>query len=447
VTLLAYRFALDPTPAQERALRSHAGAARVAFNWGLARVMANLSQREAERSYGIADLTPGMSWSLYSLRKEWNQAKATVAPWWPECSKEAFNTGLDQLARALKNWGDSRKGQRKGKPAGFPRFRSRRTARPSIRFTTGAFRCEARHAVLPRVGRVKLHEPGTRLTGLVAAGTARVLAVPVRFERGRWFAAFTVEQDISRPAAADPDAVIGIDLGVKTLAVLSTGEEIPNPRHLGTSLRKVRRLSRTVSRRRGPDRRTRQVPSNRWRRAATALGKAQGRVADQRRDALHKTTTNLTGRFGTVVVEDLHVRGMLANRRLARHVADASFAEFRRQVEYKTAWRGGTVIVADRWFASSKTCSGCGAVKAKLPLSERAYVCTACGMIADRDQNAALNLAGYGKHQLAGSGPDSNGRGADRKTTPGSRVAVKRQPGTGHAGQTGTVPRQRGTAV
>ncbi len=351
MTLLAYRFALDPTPAQERALRSHAGAARVAFNWGLARVMANLSQREAERSYGIADLTPGISWSLYSLRKEWNQVKATVAPWWPECSKEAFNTGLDQLARALKNSGDSCKGQRKGKPAGFPRFRSRRTARPSIRFTTGAFRCEARHAVLPRVGRVKLHEPGTRLTGLVAAGMARVLAVSVRFERRRWFAAFTVEQDISRPAAADPDAVIGIDLGIKTLGVLSTGEEIPNPRHLGTSLRKVRRLSRTVSRRRGPDRRTRQVPSNRWRRAATA------------------------------------------------------------------------------------------------PLSERAYVCTACGMVADRDQNAALNLAEYGKHQLAGSGPDSNGRGADHKTTPGSQVAVKRQPGTAQAGQTGTVPRQRGTAV
>ena len=447
MTLLAYRFALDPTPAQERALRSHAGAARVAFNWGLARVMANLSQREAERSYGIADLTPGISWSLYSLRKEWNQVKATVAPWWPECSKEAFNTGLDQLARALKNWGDSRKGQRKGKPAGFPRFRSRRTARPSIRFTTGAFRCEARHAVLPRVGRVKLHEPGTRLTGLVAAGTARVLAVSVRFGRGRWFAAFTVEQDISRPAAADPDAVIGIDLGIKTLAVLSTGEEIPNPRHLGRSLRTVRRLSRTVSRRRGPDRRTRQVPSNRWRRAATALGKAQGRVAGQRRDALHKATTNLTGRFGTVVVEDLHVRGMLARRRLARHVADASFAEFRRQVQYKTAWRGGTVIVADRWFASSKTCSGCGAVKAKLPLSERAYLCTACGMVADRDQNAALNLAAYGKHQLAGSGPDSNGRGAGHKTTPGPQVARKRQPGTAHAGQTGTVPRQRGTAV
>ncbi|HEX3960272.1 MAG TPA: hypothetical protein VHZ03_27145, partial [Trebonia sp.] len=124
-------------------------------NWGLARVKANLGQREAEKSYGIAadDLTPPVSWSLYSLRKEWNAAKDTVAPWWRECSKEAFNTGLDQLARALKNWGDSRNGKRKGKRAGFPRFKSRPKARPSVRWTTGSFRCEARHAVLPRIGR------------------------------------------------------------------------------------------------------------------------------------------------------------------------------------------------------------------------------------------------------------------------------------------------------
>ena len=155
----------------------------------------------------------------------------------------------------------------------------------------------------------QVHEPGTRLADLVAAGTARVLGVPVRFERGRWFAAFTVEQDVSHPSPAGPGAVAGIDLGIKTLAVLSTGQQIPNPRHLGRSLRKVRRLSRTMSRRRGPDRRTRQPPSNRWRRAAAALGKVQGRVADQRRDALHKATTDLTGRFGTLVIEDLNVHG------------------------------------------------------------------------------------------------------------------------------------------
>jgi len=147
------------------------------------------------------------------------------------------------------------------------------------------------------------------------------------------------------------------------------------------------------------------------------------------------------------VIEDLNVAGMVKNRRLARHVADASFGELRRQLEYKSAWHGGRVIVADRWFASSKKCSGCGAVKAKLPLSERTYACASCGMVADRDLNAALNLAEYGNRQIAGSGPEiPNGRGADRKTPSGVQVAVKRQPGTATAGKTGTAAPQ-GTAA
>jgi IS605 OrfB family transposase len=363
----------------------------------------------------------------------------------------AYRFALDPTpaqARALKNWGDSRSGKRKGKRAGFPRFKSKRRSRPSIRFATGAFRCEARHAVLPRIGRVKLHEDGRRLADLVAAGAARVLSVTVRFERGRWFASFTVETQISRPAPRLPDAIVGVDLGVKTLTVLSTGEEIPNPRHLSGALRRLRRLSRTMARRQGPDRRTRQEPSNRWRRASAALGNAQGRVADQRKDGLHKLTTRLAAEFGTVVIEDLHVAGMMKNRRLARHVADASFGEFRRQAEYKAAWNGGRVIVADRWFASSKSCSGCGAVKAKLPLSERTYACASCGIVLDRDVNAARNLAEYGNRQIAGSGPEiGNGRGADRKTGHARQVAAKRQPGTVQAGQTGTVPAQAGTAA
>jgi putative transposase len=440
MTMLAHRYALDPTPAQERALRSHAGAARAAFNWGLARVKANLAQREAERSYDIAEanLTPAVSWSLYSLRKDWNAAKDTVAPWWRECSKEAFNTGLDQLARALKNWGDSRKGKRKGRPAGFPRFRSKRKARMSVRFTTGAVRCEGAHAVLPRLGRIKLHERAD-------TGDARILSATVRHERGRWFVSFTAEQAITRPVPRRPDTVAGVDLGIKTLAVVATSEgrtsEIANPRHLSRALRKVRRLSRAVSRRQGPDRRAGRKPSNRWRRADAARNKALGRVADQRLDAVHKLTTGLAATYGTIVVEDLHVAGMLRNRRLARHVADASFGEVRRQLEYKSAWHGGRLIVADRWFASSKTCSGCGAVKAKLALSERTYCCTECGTVLDRDVNAAVNLA-----RLAGSGPDSDGRGADRKTGHARQVAVKRQPGTAPARQTGTAAPQ-GTAA
>ena len=292
--------------------------------------------------------------------------------------------------------------------------------------------------MLPRLGRIKLHERA-------GTGDARILSAAVRHERGRWFVSFTAEQDIARPAAARPDVAAGVDLGIKTLAVVATSEgetsKVANPRHLSRALRKVRRLSRTVSRRQGPDRRTGRKPSNRWRRADAARNKALGKVADQRRDAVHKLTTGLAATYGTIVVEDLHVAGMLRNRRLARHVAEASFGEVRRQLEYKTQWRGGRLIVADRWFASSKTCSGCGAVKAKLALSERTYRCTACGTVLDRDVNAAVNLA-----KLAGSGPDSNGRGADRKTGPARQAAVKRQPGTAHAGKTGTAAPQ-GTAA
>ena len=178
MTLQACRFALDPTPIQDRLLRSHCGGARVAFNWGLAHVKAVMGQREAEATYGISrqDLTPAVSWSLYSLRKDWNTAKGDVAPWWGECSKEAFNTGLDGLARSLKNWGDSRSGKRKGGPVGFPRFKSKHRSKLSVRFTTGAIRCETKHAVLPRLGRIKLHEDAADLVGKVDVGTARVMS-------------------------------------------------------------------------------------------------------------------------------------------------------------------------------------------------------------------------------------------------------------------------------
>ena len=167
-----------------------------------------------------------------------------------------------------------------------------------------------------------------------------------------------------------------------------------------------------------------------------------GKVADQRKDGIHKLTTALASTYGTVVVEDLHVAGMVRNRRLAQHIADASFAQIRRQLTYKTSWHGGTLIVADRWFASSKTCSDCGAVRAKLTLSERSFVCATCGLVLDRDVNAAVNLV-----RLAGSDSDSNGRGADRRLRFGEQVAVKRQPGTALAGQTGILPPQGESAA
>ncbi|GAA0976762.1 IS607 family element RNA-guided endonuclease TnpB [Acrocarpospora macrocephala] len=419
----AYRYALDPTPRQERMLRSHCGAARLAFNWGLARVKANLGQREAERSYGIPDaqLTPSLSWSMYSLRKAWNGAKQEVAPWWAENSKEAYACGLERLATALTNWSESRKGTRKGPKVGFPRFRTKRKKAMSVRFTTGTIRLDGRtHVVLPVLGRMKTHESTRKLARRIEAGTARIRSATVRLEAGRWLVSFSVQIERAARAPSRPETVVGVDLGVKTLAVYSDGRPAAaNPRHLAAAARKLRRLSRAVSRKQGPDRRSGQQPSGRWRQADAARNRVHYRVAALRRDAIHKLTTTLAGEYGTLVVEDLHIAGMVKNRRLARAISDSGFAEIRRQLAYKTEWGGGRLMVAGRWFASSKTCSGCGAVKVKLALSERTFTCADCGLVLDRDVNAALNLASLVKQTVAGSGPETiNGCGADHKTPP-----------------------------
>jgi len=166
----AYRYALDPTPRQQRALWSHCGAARRAFNWGLGLVMQRLDERAAGHEVELP-------WTLPALRKEWNRAKDQVAPWWRENSKEAYNSGLDALARGLANWADSKAGRRKGPRVGFPTFKAKHRSRPSCRFWTGAIRVEPdrHHVVLPRIGRIRTHESTRKLARRLEAGTARIL--------------------------------------------------------------------------------------------------------------------------------------------------------------------------------------------------------------------------------------------------------------------------------
>jgi transposase len=430
----AYRYALDPTPGQAAALASHCGAARFAFNWGLARVKAALSQREAEKSYGVPDeLLSEVPWSLYGLRRAWNATKGHLAPWWADNSKEAYNTGLDGLARALKNWSASRTGTRKGPKIGFPRFKSKHRAALSCRFTTGTIRVEAdrRHVTLPRLGTIRTHESTRKLARHLERGTGRIMSAIIRYDGGRWLVAFTCEINRTERAPAKPGAAVGADLGVKELAVLSTGEVIANPKHHRSALKRLRRLNKQLARRVGP--RTpdggRREASARWAKTKAALGTAHARVANQRREGIHKLTSRLAATYGTVVVEDLNVSGMLANRSLARAVADVGMAEVRRQLTYKTTWNSGRLVVADRWFPSSKTCSGCGAVKAKLALSERTYTCIECGLVLDRDRNAALNLAALAADVAQSCGETQNARGgAVRPGTRAGHAPAKREP-------------------
>ena len=470
----AYRFALDPTPSQQRALASHAGAARFAFNHMLAHVRAVIDQRAAERSYGVADgdLTPAQGWSLPALRRAWNRRKDEVAPWWADNSKEAYNTGLDALARALEAWAQSRAGDRGGQKVGFPRFKAKARARMSVRFTTGAVRIEPdrRHVTLPRLGAIKTHETTRKLARRLEAGTARILSATVTRDRaGRWHVAFQVI--VQRPSCspahvgASPHRVVGVDAGVGDLLVVAApgGTEIARvaaPRSLSNEQHRLRRLQRTAARQHGPYNpaiKTKRAPSNRWRRTQRRIAKTYTRATNVRRDVLHQATTALAQRHDVIVVETLQAAGMRARggrkRGLNRALADAALAEIRRMLGYKTRWYGSTLIEADRWYPSSKTCSACGGRKPSLSLAKRSYTCDHCDAILDRDRNAATNLARLGEpaHEAGEqSHADSGsvaGRGADRETDPAQAgEAGGREASTPHdtqdAGKTGTAPPQ-----
>ena len=381
----AVKVALDPTPSQERRLLSHAGAARFAYNAGLARVKAALDAGEV------------LDWSFFALVNWWNSCKDELAvggdgePWWRENSKEAYGRALESLAKALSNWSKSRRGGRKGRKVGFPKFKAKGRATPKFAYGTGCFglvKGNPKALKLPRIGRVHCMEN-------VAArvGDAKVLRMTVSQRAGRWYASLTVEREDKQVNRAPKGGAVGVDLGVKTLATLSDGTVIENPRYLRKAERKLKQAQRELSRK--------TKGSNRCDKAKAKVARLHAHVANQRQDTMHKLTTWLTRKYSDISIEDLHVAGMVKNHRLAKSIADASFGEFRRQLEYKTVRTGSRLHVVNRWYRSSKTCSGCGRVKAKLSLSERTYRCDGCGLVMDRDLNAAINI------KVAGSAPET----------------------------------------
>jgi putative transposase len=423
-----HRFALDLTPRQERACRSHAGAARFAWNWGLARCDERCQAED--RWYSAAE-----------LHRLWNaQKKADPAlAWWAENSKCAYQEAFRDLDRAMRDFVKSRNGQRAGRRVGFPRFKKRGRCRDSFRFGTGVMRCRGKTVTLPRLGTIAMHESPRKLSRRLDNGTARILSATVSRTAQRWFVSFTVQLERAIPARPDrPGNAIGVDLGIKTLltGVDDTGNVVivPGPKPLRTSLRRLRRASRAHSRK--------GLRSANRAKAAARLARLHARVANVRSDALHKATSALAQRYETVVAEDLNVAGMACNRRLARAISDAGFGQALRMMDYKTTWNGGRLIQADRWFPSSRTCSRCGAVKAKLTLSERTYACDTCGLALDRDVNAAVNLL-----KLAASGAESlNACGGTVRPGLAGHVPVKQEPGTSDEGQTGTAAGQPAAA-
>jgi putative transposase len=424
-TVQAFQFALDCTPEQEACLRRQFGGRRYARNWAVRTLKEEITRY---RETGQETEAP----SLAGLRKRWNQVKDTECTdadtgevWWPQISKEAFADGIRAAVAAYWNWQASRAGTRRGRRAGFPRFAKKGRDRDRVTFTTGAIRIEPdrRHVTLPRIGTVRVHENTRRLQRLIGKGRARILAVTVSRKGTRLVAAFRVlVQRPVQPRVTLPGSRVGVDVGVRVLAtVASSGgevvERVPNPRPLEAALRELRHLSRERSRRtRG---------SRRYRETQRKITRLQRRVADVRSHQIHNLTTRLAKTHGEIVVEGLDAAGMLRQKGLTgararrRGLSDSALGETRRQLAYKTAWYGSRLVIADRWYPSSKTCHACGHTQ-DIGWHER-WTCTRCGTSHQRDDNAAINLARYEPPATGDSALGPVGAAVKRRADPKTR--------------------------
>jgi len=439
VIIRAYKFALKPTAIQERKLRQHTGAARFAYNHLISQWRDDICTRIEEKERGVPEdkLTPfTFKLSAYDMHNYWNRTKDECASWWPEVSKEIGNDAAHRAHNSIKNWLDSKSGRRKGERVGFPRFH-KRGYRESCTFTTGPLRVNSdRHSVtLPKIGTIKTYGNTRGLQRKIAKGTARIFRATVSRGFNYWYVSFTVYERKHIPEThRNPGSVVGVDMGVGDHVIVAAnphGDEVMRrglPTTISDHEKRIRHLQHKMSRKRGPDKRTKTTPSNRWVRANNQVRKYHNTMANVRRDFAAKAAHDVAKNYETVVIEDLNVRSMMARggaykRGLNRAIAQASFADLRRRITYKTRWNGGVTVVADRWFPSSKTCSECGEVKSKLSLSEREYICHRCGVVVDRDLNAATNLAklavpksGVSNIDRTGSSPGM-GRGGVGKTS------------------------------
>lgn len=356
---LAHRIQLDPNNVQAIYLARAAGTARFAYNWALA---------EWGRRYAACKADPGLpAPNEGALRRQLNAIKHDCFPWMLEVSKNAPQMAIMQLGRAFQNFFEGR--------ARYPTFR-RKGRDDRFTLTNDQFRIEDHRIRIPKLGWVRMREPLRFAGRIVSASISRIA--------DRWYASITVETANPILPYSDSQGAVGVDFGVTTLATLSTGETVTGPKAMRTLLERLRRLSRGLSRK---------VKGSRNRaKAKMGLAKLHARIANLRRDSLHKLSSSITRRFDTIGIEDLNVKGMLGNRRLSRAIADRGFHELRRQLTYKAALRGRRLVVVNRWYPSSKTCSCCGFLLVQLDLGVRHWTCQNCGTQHDRDVNAAVNL-------------------------------------------------------
>ena len=395
--IMTHKIALIPTKPQATLLSKHCGYARVAYNHALNAFKDGLDQGEWK--------------SLYTLKREFNAVKKAEYDWCGELSQNASKNAIHDLDKAIKNW------HNKKLRARFPKHR-KRSHKHAFQADNGrgTIKVHDRTIDLPKIGWIKMAEC-LRFAGTLTTAT-------VTKTHGRWFVCLSVETGEPVPPLRGGET-IGIDMGLKTLATYSDGTTVENPhKAIGRQYRKLRRADKAIARSRNTHGKT-QVSNRRYRRYDQRQ-RIYGRLEHIRNDVHHKATSALVKAksVGKVIVESLNVAGMRRNKRLSRAFHRAGISGFIRMLEYKCSWYGVAFEKADRWYPSTKTCSACGELKADMSLSEREYVCTACGFVLDRDLNAARNLAQY---DAASSAESLNGRGGAIRPVSKKARPTKRQ--------------------
>ena len=363
--LKAYKTELDPNNKQRTKFLQYAGTARFVFNWALAD---HIERYEYDQPT-----------NKYEQKKRFNALKKENYPWVYDVAYTVMEQEFENCDLAFQNF--FRRCKKGDKKVGYPKFKSKKKSIGSFTLR-GCITVEKNRVKLPKIGWVRLKEDG-----YIPIDGIKIISTNISERAGHWLVSLLVDTQREVTPFKLTDEVIGVDLGVKELAVCSDGKMFPNPKALKQSERKLAHLQREVSRRvKGSKNRAK---------SKKKVAKLHYRISNIRRYALNEVSNYLTvkAKPRVIVLENLNVNVMLRNRKLSKAIADASFAELRRQIEYKAKWYGEKVLIADRFYPSSKTCSECGSVKPLLKLSERTFVCEVCGAVMDRDFNASLNLA------------------------------------------------------
>ncbi len=367
----AHKIKLNPTAEQAAFLTASCDASRFAYNWGLGQWN---EQYEAHRA-GQREKPP----NALELKKQFNAIKYEAFPWINQVAYRSVEWGFECLGVAWRNYFQSVTGKRNGKPLARPRFKSRFDDKQSFRAGVGPqIKVEGHELRIPRL------DTSINMGECLRYPQAKINSVVISHYAGQWWASFFVDVPEVVKVNAAATGVIGIDLGIKTLAVLCDGTEYPNPQRYRALERKLARLQRSLSRK--------QKGSKKREKAKAQVAKLHYKIACQRADAIHKMTTDIATKASVVAIEDLNVSGMVRNRRLAKSISDAAFGEIRRQLGYKVK----RVVIVGRFFPSSQICNSCGRVNAEIKnLAVRVWVCP-CGAENDRDQNAARNIRDEG---------------------------------------------------